>query len=94
MCAKIAIIDIPGYGDLAAKTVCEELKIQSQNDREKLAEAKDRVYLKGFYEGVWTLVVAAAVWHLLYSWGRFEYDKSMICLWVCLPRAGCGAVSK
>jgi len=50
--AKIAIINIPGYGDLAAKSVCEELKIQSQNDREKLVEAKDRVYLKGFYEGV------------------------------------------
>jgi len=49
---KIAIIDVPGYGDLAAKTVCEELKIQSQNDREKLADAKDLVYLKGFYEGV------------------------------------------
>jgi len=57
-CVKIAIIDIPGYGDLAAKTVCEELKIQSQNDREKLVEAKDRVYLKGFYEGVWILVIA------------------------------------
>ena len=63
--AKIAIINIPGYGDLAAKSVCEELKIQSQNDREKLVEAKDRVYLKGFYEGVWTCV--AAVW-FLYLW--------------------------
>jgi len=52
LCAQISIIDVPGYGDLAAKTVCEELKIQSQNDREKLADAKDRVYLKGFYEGV------------------------------------------
>jgi len=52
VCMKVAIIDIPGYGDMAAKTVCEELKIQSQNDRDKLAEAKDRVYLRGFYEGV------------------------------------------
>jgi len=60
LCVKIAIIDIPGYGDLAAKTVCEELKIQSQNDREKLADAKDRVYLKGFYEGVSHSVLASS----------------------------------
>lgn len=46
------IIEIPGYGSLCAPSVCDELKIQSQNDREKLAEAKERVYLKGFYEGV------------------------------------------
>jgi hypothetical protein len=32
--------------------VCEELKIQSQNDTAKLAEAKQRVYLKvGKYRG-------------------------------------------
>ncbi|KAF8792340.1 leucine--tRNA ligase, cytoplasmic-like [Argiope bruennichi] len=48
----IPILNIPGFGDLAAVTVCDELKIQSQNDREKLALAKDKVYLKGFYEGV------------------------------------------
>ncbi|KAF2984248.1 hypothetical protein EK904_006871 [Melospiza melodia maxima] len=48
----VPIIEIPGYGSLCAPFVCDELKIQSQNDREKLAEAKERVYLKGFYEGV------------------------------------------
>ena len=47
----VPIINIPGYGDLAAVTVVDKLKIQSQNDREKLAEAKEMVYMKGFYEG-------------------------------------------
>lgn len=46
------IIDVPDYGTLSAVTVCERLKIQSQNDRDKLQEAKEQVYLKGFYEGV------------------------------------------
>ena len=48
----VPIIDIPGYGSTAAITVCDELKIKSQNDTEKLAEAKDRVYLKGFTSGI------------------------------------------
>jgi len=51
----IPIIDIPGYGDKAAQVVCEELKIASQNDTAKLAEAKQRVYLKGFTDGVMTV---------------------------------------
>jgi leucyl-tRNA synthetase len=45
-------MNIEGFGSLAAPKVCEELKIQSQNDHLKLAEAKEKVYLKGFYEGV------------------------------------------
>jgi hypothetical protein len=31
---------------------CDQLTIPSQNNLEKLAEAKERVYLEGFNEGV------------------------------------------
>lgn len=48
----IPIIEVPDFGKLSAVTAYEKLKIQSQNDREKLLEAKEMVYLKGFYDGV------------------------------------------
>lgn len=48
----IPVMEIPDFGTLCAPTVCERLKIQSQNDREKLQQAKELVYLKGFYDGV------------------------------------------
>ncbi|KAG1663339.1 hypothetical protein FOA52_004101 [Chlamydomonas sp. UWO 241] len=48
----IPIIDVPEYGNMCAVKVCEDMKIQSQNDSEKLAEAKGLVYLKGFNEGI------------------------------------------
>eukprot|EP00771_Trimastix_marina_P000333 gnl/Trimastix_PCT/1353.p1 GENE.gnl/Trimastix_PCT/1353~~gnl/Trimastix_PCT/1353.p1 ORF type:complete len:939 (+),score=369.15 gnl/Trimastix_PCT/1353:128-2944(+) len=51
----IPIIEIPGFGDVSAKLVCEQLKVQSQNDRVKLTQAKEQVYKAGFYEG--TLIV-------------------------------------
>jgi leucyl-tRNA synthetase len=47
----VPIIEIPEFGNLSAVKVVEEMKIQSQNQKEKLAEAKDKVYQKGFYEG-------------------------------------------
>ena len=50
----VPIISIEGYGDASAKFMCEKLKIKSPNDREKLKEAKDETYLKGFTMGVMT----------------------------------------
>lgn len=48
----VPIIEVPEFGNLSAVTVYEKLKIQSQNDKEKLTQAKEMVYLKGFYDGV------------------------------------------
>ncbi|WZY97330.1 hypothetical protein YC2023_069659 [Brassica napus] len=47
----VPIINIPEFGDKAAEKVCLDLKIKSQNDKDKLAEAKRLTYLKGFTEG-------------------------------------------
>lgn len=51
----IPIIDVPEFGSLSAPSICVSMGIKSQNDREKLTLAKEKVYLKGFYEG--TLLV-------------------------------------
>eukprot|EP00568_Trieres_chinensis_P011970 CAMPEP_0183296168 /NCGR_PEP_ID=MMETSP0160_2-20130417/3842_1 /TAXON_ID=2839 ORGANISM="Odontella Sinensis, Strain Grunow 1884" /NCGR_SAMPLE_ID=MMETSP0160_2 /ASSEMBLY_ACC=CAM_ASM_000250 /LENGTH=1111 /DNA_ID=CAMNT_0025457759 /DNA_START=149 /DNA_END=3484 /DNA_ORIENTATION=+ len=50
----VPIISIEGYGDASAVYMCEKLKIQSFNDKAKLAAAKDETYLKGFNFGVMT----------------------------------------
>ena len=53
----VPIIEIPDseYGPMAAKHLCEKLKITSHKDKDKLAAAKKEVYLKGFYQGVLTI---------------------------------------
>lgn len=51
----IPIIKTPNFGDLAAKTACEKLKIRSQKDKQQLETAKEQVYKEGFYSG--TLIV-------------------------------------
>lgn len=48
----ISIIKTPNYGNLAAKTACEQLKIRSQKDKQQLALAKEQVYKEGFYSGI------------------------------------------
>jgi len=48
----VPIIEIPGYGNASAVTMCDRLKIKSHRDTEKLKKAKEETYLKGFYEGV------------------------------------------
>lgn len=45
------IIETPNYGSLAAVKAVEDLKIQSQKDKQQLAEAKEKVYKEGFYSG-------------------------------------------
>ena len=49
---QVPIIHIPGLGDMAAEVACDQMKVQSQNDRVQLDKAKEMTYLKGFYEGV------------------------------------------
>lgn len=48
----VPIIHIPELGDLSAITVSEELQIKTPKDAVLLAEAKGKVYLKGFTDGV------------------------------------------
>jgi len=48
----IPIIDVPELGNLPAIVACDKFKVNSQNDKIQLADAKELTYKKGFYEGV------------------------------------------
>ena len=48
----VPIIHIEGYGNQSAVFMCEKLKIKSCKDADKLKQAKEETYVKGFYEGV------------------------------------------
>ncbi|GMP62036.1 hypothetical protein CsSME_00024290 [Camellia sinensis var. sinensis] len=47
----VPIINTPEFGDKSAEKVCLDMKIKSQNERQKLDEAKKKIYKGGFYEG-------------------------------------------
>jgi len=47
----ITIIDVKDFGDIPAKKICEELKINNQNQIEKLDNATEIVYKKEFHTG-------------------------------------------
>ena len=48
----VHIINLEGFSGLAAKDVCEKLKIKSPKEKEKLQKAKEEVYTQGFYKGI------------------------------------------
>ena len=48
----VPIIEIPGYGDKSAEFMVNKLKIQSCKDVDKLKQAKEETYLKGFTDGI------------------------------------------
>ncbi|CEP16505.1 hypothetical protein [Parasitella parasitica] len=48
----IPVIETPTYGNLIAPRLCELKKINSQKDKNQLAEAKEIAYKEGFYNGI------------------------------------------
>ncbi|KAJ2792778.1 cytosolic leucyl tRNA synthetase, partial [Coemansia helicoidea] len=45
------VISTAAYGDMTAPALCDEMKINSQKDRDQLAKAKEAAYKEGFYNG-------------------------------------------
>ncbi|XP_047325118.1 leucine--tRNA ligase, cytoplasmic-like [Impatiens glandulifera] len=66
----IPIINTPEFGDKSAEKICLDMKIKSQNEKQKLEEAKKKIYKGGFYEG--TMIAGE------YSGMRVQEAKSLI----------------
>ena len=54
----VPIISTPTYGEMTAVKLCEMMNIKSQNEAEKLRQAKEAAYLKGYAEGIMTVGIA------------------------------------
>lgn len=46
------VIAIPGYGEVPAQEIVEQMKISGQQDREKLKDATKKLYRDEFYKGI------------------------------------------
>ncbi len=55
----VPIIEIPGFGDMAAVKLVNDMGIKSQKEKDKLAEAKDKIYLKAFTDGIMLVGIGA-----------------------------------
>ncbi|KAJ1732272.1 cytosolic leucyl tRNA synthetase, partial [Coemansia biformis] len=45
------VISTAAYGEMVAPALCDEMRINSQKDRDQLAKAKEVAYKEGFYNG-------------------------------------------
>lgn len=79
MCFQIPVIDIPGLGNMCAVYLYDKLKIQSQNDKEKLLEAKEQSYMKGFYEGVCCIFT---YFHTFYIFTFLFFQVCNLCFFI------------
>ncbi|XP_026192247.1 leucine--tRNA ligase, cytoplasmic [Cyclospora cayetanensis] len=51
----VEIIEVPGLGRQAAPTLCAQLGVSGPKDTQRLQQAKEEAYRRGFYEGVMTV---------------------------------------
>ncbi|KAI3944243.1 hypothetical protein MKW98_016473 [Papaver atlanticum] len=68
----VPIINIPEFGDISAEMLCMDLKIKSQSEMEKLAEAKRLTYFKGFIEGTMLAGEFSDQWYITYEEAKWR----------------------